>query len=180
MKEIRLTKGQVAIVDDEDYERLCGYKWYAQFSDHTRSYYAARRLPWDADGHRSVLYMHREVIRAAAGTRVDHINHDTLDQRKSNLRVCTIGQNGSNRKLQTNNSSGYKGVDWRKADRKWRAQIQVHGKSIHIGYYDSPVDAARAYDESAAVYHGKFALTNKALGLLPDDVAPDMITRERP
>lgn len=111
--------------------------------------------------------MHREVMLAAAHERVDHINHDTLNQQRSNLRICTTGQNGANRQIQVNNTSGYKGVDWHKRHGKWRTQVQVNGKSVHIGVYNSPVDAALAYDRAAIEYNGEFALTNKMMGLLP-------------
>lgn len=108
-KEIKLTQGQVAIVDDADYERLAKYKWYAQFQG--RSWYAFRK-PWDKSKKRYfTVCMHREIMGLVCGDKkqVDHINHDGLYNRKSNLRICTATENRRNQQ-KTRGSSKYKGV----------------------------------------------------------------------
>jgi hypothetical protein len=92
--------------------------------------------------------------------RVDHANHDTLDNRRKNLRKATSQQNGSNQKLQTGTSSVYKGVSWHKTTNTWRVQIGIAKKRIHLGCYRSEIEAAKTYDKAAREYFGEYALTN--------------------
>ena len=94
------------------------------------------------------------------GMVIDHINHNGLDNRRENLRICTNAENQRNRGKQKNNTSGYKGVDWRKDHKKWRARINKDNKTIHIGYYNIIEEAARAYDAKAKELHGKYAQLN--------------------
>lgn len=103
--------------------------------------------------------MHRIIVDAPAGMVVDHINHDALDNRRANLRVCTQSQNLGNqiRKL---GSSKYKGVSWHKAAQKWHARIQKNDAHVSLGLFDSETDAARAYDSAAREHFGEFALCN--------------------
>lgn len=88
---------------------------------------------------------------------VDHDNHDKTDNRISNLRDSTHSQNQHNRSAYSNNTSGYKGVSYKKANKKWFAHIRVNGKRIHLGYFFTPKDAHNAYQKAAKIYHGKFA-----------------------
>lgn len=100
---------------------------------------------------------------------VDHINGNRADNRWINLRKSVRFQNGRNRKQSTANTSGFKGVVRNyesKTGQRWIAQLRVGGKSLYLGYFDNPVDAAIAYDQAAVVHHGEFARTNKSLGLL--------------
>jgi len=90
----------------------------------------------------------------------DHKNKDGLDNRKSNLRTCCKSQNMSNRKIQLNNTSGYKGVYWHKYARKWMASIKVNKKPIYLGLFVDPIEAALAYDKNAVEKFGEFADTN--------------------
>jgi hypothetical protein len=94
------------------------------------------------------------------GMDTDHKNRDTLDNRKSNLRICSHQLNHGNRTKQSNNSSGYKGVLWHKQRSKWWARIQIKGKQISLGCYRDKDDAARAYDYAALKYFGEFARFN--------------------
>jgi hypothetical protein len=165
MKEIGLTKGQVAIVDDEDYERIGAHKWCADWHPNTQSFYAMRK-PKIANGKQLTVRMHREVMAAKAGEQVDHINHDTLDNRRENLRLCTGGQNQANHRMQVNNTSGFKGVDWLKERGKWRAYLTFNSKQRHIGLFQTALEAALAYDDAARETFGEFALTNEKLGLI--------------
>ena len=98
---------------------------------------------------------------------VDHINGNPLDNRKSNLRICTNAENQRNKGVYKNNKSGYKGVHWFKRDKKWQAQIKHNNKSIHIGLYEDKEEAARAYDKKAKELHGNFKNLN-----FPDEWAP--------
>jgi hypothetical protein len=152
VKQIQLTKGLVALVDDEDYERLSSFKWKA----HHR--YAARNVR--RNGKFLTIMMHREILKAPSGMDVDHINGDRLDNRRSNLRLATRSQNTRNRKGNKNSISGYKGVGWHARCRKWQAAIKTDDKQLYLGLFDAPEDAARAYDAAARNLHGPFAKVN--------------------
>lgn len=140
MKKIPLTKGMFVKVDDRDYETLSQHKWLYDAG------YAKRhkRRP-----ERGWIMMHRTLLEAPRGMFCDHINGDKLDNRRSNLRVCTNGQNMMNRGRQSNNSSGFRGVCWHRQRNKWRAYIKRNGKQIALGLFDSKEAAAQAYKEAA-------------------------------
>ncbi len=160
MKTIELTQGFVTIVDNEDYEELMQYKWCAS---RTSPGYAKalRAAPRDADGKTHHVYMHREIMNAPKGMVVDHINHEPLDNRRANLRVCTHAQNLANQHKQRGpRSSRFKGVSWYKAGRKWCAYVNVLGRRQWLGYFDDEVLAARVYNGAAAEAFGEFALLN--------------------
>jgi hypothetical protein len=158
MITVPLTNGQVAIIDDEDAERVLAYKWFAKWCRRGRRWYAIRAVG-PANRRRSIP-MHRFILDAPPNKRVDHINQDGLDNRRSNLRLATNSQNGCNRKAMRNNSTGLKGV-WPNRQRgKFGARIQHLGIRYHLGYYDTAEAAARAYDEVAQRLHGEFACVN--------------------
>jgi hypothetical protein len=147
---IPLTQGKQTIVDDKDFELLSKFKWCYSVG------YAARR-----DSRKSFILMHRVIIKTPNGMLTDHINGNGLDNRRSNLRICTKSQNMMNATgKRTNNTSGFIGVSWNVNAHKWAAQLMVNGKHIHFGYFDNPIDAARAHDEGALRYHGNFAKLN--------------------
>ena len=148
-KGIELTKGRIALVDDEDYERVSSYKWSLQNTN-----YAASCI----DGKKTLL--HRFILDVSQEQTIDHKNRDGLDCRRENLRLCTHSQNQHNRPAQRNNSTGYKGVRWNKTNKRYAANISVDGHRIHLGYFDSPEDAAYAYDQAALQHYGEFAWTN--------------------
>lgn len=152
MKEIPLTQGLVALVDDDDYEWLMRRRWHANRNRPTAKFYAQSVI------NKKNTIMHRLILGARKGEQVDHINGDGLDNRRTNLRICNGSQNQHNRKLQINNKSGYKGVYFNK--RKWTARIVVNNKKIYLGRFTDPTEAARAYDEAAKKLHGEFARTN--------------------
>ena len=145
MKTIPLTKGYEAIVDDEDYETVAGYKWYASinvFPNGKKYVYAKHMLPV-INGKRREERMHQLLMEVPHGLHVDHINGDTLDNRKSNMRIVTNRQNNMNR--HQTKSSKYPGVTWAKREQRWIAQAQIGGKHIHIGSFRSEEDAHAAY-----------------------------------
>jgi AP2 domain-containing protein/HNH endonuclease len=151
MKEIPLRNRKkiivaFALVDDEDYEFLMQWKWYFAMG------YALR----DAKGIR----MHRVIMNAPSGTEVDHINQNRLDCQRCNLRIASHGQNRQNTPKYKGCSSQYKGVSWRKKKERWVAGIGHDQKWIHLGYFDSEIAAAHAYDAAALMYHGEFAYLN--------------------
>ena len=156
MIEIPLTQGQVALIDDEDYDLVSQYKWCASWNKRTKSYYAKTNIR-KADGTWTMLQMHRLIMNAQKDEQVDHINHDTVDNRKSELRLCTHSQNSHNQGRNSKNTSGYKGVHWYKRDKKWQAQIKLNGKKIHLGYFSTPEEAHAAYCKAALELHGEFA-----------------------
>jgi hypothetical protein len=158
MKKISIIPGLSALVDDEDFEYLNQWKWYASQSRNT--VYATRKqcdFP-------TTISMHRVILNAPDGVQVDHINGYGLDNRKENLRLCTNAENACNGRLRKNNTSGFRGVTWRNRDKKWRAQITVDGKCISLGLFKDAREAAIAYDQAALKYHGTFSTLNNIIG----------------
>jgi len=157
MRIINLTKGKITLVDDEDYESIMNEgSWYTVQYD--RYFYAQRNT--GKRPNRKLLYLHNFIMQPPPGFLVDHINHDGLDNQKHNLRIVTPSQNQMNRRIHSNNKSGYKGIYQNKNTHKWSAEIQVDGKRISKYGFIYPEDAARAYDELAREYHGEFAVLN--------------------
>lgn len=151
-KEIKLNKGFVTVVDDEDFEWLSKFKWCVNHG------YAKRTV---RNGLKFVtVRMHREILQASNEMQVDHINGNKLDNRRCNLRLATSSQNQQNRRVGKDNTSGFKGVSWHKKSKKWCAQITVNRKVKHIGIFDDSIEAAKAYDKAAKELHGVFANTN--------------------
>lgn len=153
MKRIQLTQGKVALIDDEDYARVMQFKWHA--SQIRGKWYASTTGEGD-----KTFYLHRLIMNAPSGVQVDHENNNGLDCRRQNLRIASALENQSNRGMQKNNTSGFKGVTYDDRRRKYQARIQTRGKKLHIGYYATAEQAARAYDKFALVLHGEFANTN--------------------
>lgn len=155
-KEIQLTQDKVTLVDDDMFDSLNQWKWNYQAKG-----YAARYCR--ENNNRKFIYMHRVITNASNGMDVDHINGNGLDNRKENLRICTTEQNMANQKKRINNTSGYKGVSYHKhrtSYKKWQARLNINKKLVTVGYYATPEEAARAYDEAAKKYKGQFALLN--------------------
>lgn len=153
MKEIPLTQGKVALVDDEDYDWLMQWKW--SVSSSSTKPYAVR---WTS-GNRKVR-MHRAILNLPDGVVGDHINLNTLDNRRCNLRPATKAQNNQNTKGRINTSSQYKGVSWDINKERWVAQIWANDKKYWLGTFRSEHEAAHAYDAAACIHHGEFAKTN--------------------
>jgi len=157
VKEIPLTQGRVALVDDEDYEWLNQWKWY--YDKKGRTGYAVR----DSVGRptlRKQVRMHRLIMDAPQGLEVDHINGIGTDNQRGNLRLCTHKQNRRNTRMCAHNTSGYKGVHWDKARQKWFAQIHIDDWPHFLGRYLEIEDAAKAYDAAAREIYGEFACLN--------------------
>ena len=145
-------------IDDEDFEKIKHHTWRYELHCRSKKPYIIRKK----SGKR--IWLHREVLGLPSGRhiQVDHINGDPTDNRKCNLRVCEKGaQNAINRPKQKNNTSGYKGVFYRKDSKKYRAALRVNQKLIHLGQFDNPEDAAKCYNEAAVKYFGEFAYLNK-------------------
>jgi hypothetical protein len=164
MKQIPLITGGFAIVDDEDFEELIKYKWSRVKGPNTD--YARQ-----SGGQK--MMMHRYLLKPETNMQVDHINHNGLDNRRDNIRVCTRSENMKN--VRPYGTSKYLGVNLHKAKRlyikkdgtektyvskRWRASITVDGKTKHLGLFEKEIDAAKRYDEEAAKTHGEFANLN--------------------
>jgi hypothetical protein len=152
MKLIPLNRGYEAMVDDEDYDNLMRYKWGAQVHN-SNSIYATRSEP-----------MQNFLMNPPKGFIIDHKDRNGLNNQKSNLRIATYSQNVIRPQY---NSTGYRGVkkihSQSKIDRgyqKWGAFLRINGVTLYCGRYDSPQEAALAYDKAAKQYHGEFAILN--------------------
>lgn len=170
MKAIPLSHMQVAIVDDEDYDWLCQWKWYA-LKTRRGVFYATRNTPI-GDGRRRTVYMARVILEAPAGIEVDHADGNGLNNTKGNLRLATRMQNGRNlRKRRNVYTSVYKGVSWSADKQKWRAVIFVNQRQVFLGRFTDELEAARAYNIAASGYFGEFAHLNPIEGDLSNDLS---------
>lgn len=151
MKEIALTQGQVALVDDEDYDKMSGRMWQIHTLGYARTTIEGRSC-----------YMHRLVTNAARDEEIDHINGNKLDNRKANLRKATRFQNMQNvgPRYGGNKSSRFKGVYWDGSTNRWKALLTVARTKHRLGGFRDEIEAARAYDAAAKQHHGDFAWLN--------------------
>ena len=166
-KVIVLPDGSSCLVDPEDHDRLAGYRWQKSTNGSGKDYVHRTET---VDGKRPKIYLHREILglEPGDGKIVDHINGDTLDCTRQNLRVATARGNGRNRRKQRSYgarpcSSRFKGVVRLKGMGRFVARIYVGGKQHFLGRFGEERDAARAYDAAARRHHGEFALTNASL-----------------
>jgi hypothetical protein len=141
MKEIPLTQGKVALVDDDDYLELSKHKWHA--SKDGKTFYAARSSSADVSGKRCTLLMHIAIMGTAENLETDHINGDGLDNRKENLRIVTKRGNQQNR--HQTKTSRFPGVRWHKLAKKWATEIQIKKKKYHLGLYEDEETAGIVY-----------------------------------
>lgn len=161
MKLIPLTLGQFAKVDDCDYDELMKYKWHAGFMEDMQSYRAVRNGV-ALQKERTIVKMHRHILglQKFDNIQVDHIDHDTLNNCRNNLRIVTNLQNQMNRRGNKRATSKYKGVSWHKQTKKWRATIMKHRQQTHLGVFNSEQEAALAYNRAAIIMFGEYAYLN--------------------
>lgn len=159
MKQIPLSQGGFALVDDEDYSELSKYRWRDHYG------YASRWVRLRSGrgaGCTTLKLMHRDILNPPDGVEVDHINGDRCDNRRANLRLCTKTENQRNsKKHKDGTTSKYKGVSKRKGSRLYKAEIRINGKQIYLGNFTDERDAARAYNEMALKHFGAFARLNE-------------------
>lgn len=148
-----LTQGKVAIIDYEDYKIVTAYKWFA----HKRGgkYYASTNYKKGNAG-RKALHMHRIIIKCPSNLEVDHIDGNTLNNCKDNLRVCTHQENMFNSKLSASNKSGCKGVSFYKKTNKWVAYIHINDKMVHLGYFKTLEEASNKSKIARKRHHKGF------------------------
>ena len=152
MKQIPLTQGLFATIDDADYERVSQHKWCAHVRRIRKTSYAVSYI------NGKLTSLHRFIMGLEDGkVWVDHIDGNGLNNQRSNLRICTRNQNQQNRPKNKNNKSGHKGVFWDSSRSKWGCAIMVNRKKIMLGRFDDLEFAAFVYQEAARKYHGEFA-----------------------
>lgn len=171
MKQIPLTQGKFALVDDEDYEFLMQWKWLVHNELHKKyrgtkidKFYGAR-AQWDKiTKSYKTIRMHRLIMDCPKGMQVDHIDGNGLNNTRNNLRICTAAQNGMNRRkfVVPTNRSKFKGTTFDKGRRRnpWKARIKVNGKDLYLGCFASEIDAAKAYNVAAIKHYGEYANLN--------------------
>ena len=148
--------GYNVLIDDDDYVRVSAIKWYIS------SYHLKKNLVYF---HKTIkqrtMSLHRYIAGLQYGNKntVDHINGNTLDNRRSNLRICNNKENVRKRKINKNNTTGHKGVTYHKHKRLFCARIRVDNKRIFLGYFSTPELAHKAYCEASKKYHGEFGRT---------------------
>jgi hypothetical protein len=152
---IPLTQNQNAIVDAADFEWLSQWNWVANWNPLAQCFYAMRTAP-----NHLFIAMHRQILGCTKSEEADHRNHNTLDNRRKNIRKCSPSQNQANRRIQRNNTSGFCGVSWNKRNSKWRVRVVVNRKEIHVGTFNSAEEGGHAYDIAATKYFGPFAHLN--------------------
>jgi len=151
---IPLTKNQIAIVDEEDFDRVSARAWFCSGSGD----YLQAICHWG----KTTIVMSRFIMNAPPGVHVDHINHNTLDNRKSNLRLCSHAENHRNlKKFKNGATSRFKGVCFDPGSKKYRAYGVLNYVQHHIGRFSNEIDAALAYNSWASINHGEFACLNE-------------------
>lgn len=152
MKQIELTQGKFALVDDEDFEYLNQFSWYTE--KRNKTFYART-----VNDKRKKIYMHRFILGITNPKQlIDHVDLNGLNCQRNNLRLCTRSQNNTNRRSW--GSSKYLGVCWDKSRSLWIASIKYGGRHYIIGRFANEIDAAKAYDARAIINHGEFANPN--------------------
>lgn len=168
---VPLPGGLVALVDDQDAERVLTHRWHTKrkSADPTKVYVQRTvRLEPGRRGRKTSLALHRFILDAPEGLFVDHRNGDPLDNRRENLRICTVRENSTNIVSSKNRKAGgFKGVSWNRNAGKWEAYIGAGAvgpngrrRRMYLGLFADPADAARAYDAAAALHFGEFAALN--------------------
>lgn len=154
---LRLQNGFTTLIDAEDYDRISKYSWYARQDGNV--WYVQCNYT-NQLGKRTTFRLHREILNAPQGISVDHIDGNGLNNVKENLRLCTHAENHGNRRVQVNNTTGYKGVTFNKKYNKWKSRIHYRGKRYELGEFRSAEEAALAYNSKAIELFGNFARLN--------------------
>ena len=160
--EVRLNRGATAVLDEADYPLVEALRWSAQKISEV--WYAVAFV-YTPEGKRRQVLMHRYILGLVNGDgkKVDHADGNGLNNQRSNLRLATTAENAWNRRKRRIKSSRYKGVRFAKwlPAKPWRGHIFANGKLIHLGYFATEEEAARAYNEAATQHYGEFACLNE-------------------
>lgn len=155
MSKIELTQGLYSVIDKEDLKRISNHSWCIQKNGKQGKIYAASRI------NKKLILLHRFILNITdRKVAVDHINGNTLDNRKENLRICSWSENLRNSNKHKDSKSLYKGIFYNKLNKNWRSRIFKDGKSYEIGSFKTDIEAAQAYDSKAIELFGKFAKLN--------------------
>jgi len=157
VKTIFITRGLVTVVDDADFDMLNAFSWMATPASNKKKHYVSRSI-W-VGGSNKTVYMHRVLLNAPRGLEVDHIDGDSLNNQRANLRLCTKGQNAVNRRSYSP-ASGYRGVYGNTPRDTFKAEVTTNGERQRLGTFADPVEAAKAYDKAAMAAFGDFAILN--------------------
>jgi len=162
MKQIPLSQGKFATVDDDLFDFLSQWKWHFSNTGYaTRAQYIGM---FNGKCKNKVILMHRLIANPPKGVQIDHISGDKLDNRLSNLRECNHSQNQMNSSQSRNGSrSKYKGIAWHKTRKKWLCQFNKNKKCYFVGWFNEEIDAALAYNFAIVEHFGEFARFNKAV-----------------
>lgn len=150
--KIPLRDGLFTLIDESDSQMLASYRWWLRSAGERSKDYAYTQV------RGKTVYLHRMLLRPRAGFFVDHVNGDGLDNRRSNLRVCSPSENTANRAVR--NKYGYRGIEPTFGGKLWRAKAQKGGVQKYASLFETKEDAARAYDEMARELFGEFAILN--------------------
>lgn len=156
MKQIELTQDKYALVDDEDFEFLNQWKWYAKKQGNKR---IAARNSKKINGKQKTILMSRLIMECPPDKEVDHIDRNPLNNQRYNLRICTHQENTQNSAKEARNTTGFKGVSWHR--NCYEVYIRAEGRQVYIGRSSDKKIAAKMYNDAAIKHHGKFALLNK-------------------
>lgn len=151
--KIPLTKNRFAFIDRQDYDKIKQWKWTCGGSI-TKKFYARRYSKG------KTIYMHRQIMDFP-DLEVDHVNGNTLDNRRKNLRIATHTENSKNRMVNKNSSSQLKGIWWYEKLKRWQVYIKTDRKRKYLGVFKDKILASKAYNDAALKYHGKYAKFNK-------------------
>jgi len=146
-------------IDQEDWDWIT--KEYGSQRINDNGYVVVQKI---TDGKNKIFRVHRLIMGALKGQEVDHINRIRTDNRRENLRICTVAENRRNSGHRKHNTSGYRGVNYftneQKRQKRWNAYIRIDGKRKNLGYFHTAIEAARKYDEMAKIHYGEFAVLN--------------------
>lgn len=150
---VTLTKGYVAMIDADDVPLVEGVNWYAKVTPHT---VYAKRSAW-VDGRNRCEGLHQRILKVPPDMQVDHIDNNGLNNRRSNLRPATPGQNQHNQRARIDNRSGFKGVTWDSRSRVWEVRCRVNGKRLYLGQFFTLQAAVECAKKHRRALHGEFA-----------------------
>jgi hypothetical protein len=166
--EFPLNKGKVALVNVRDLVVLARNRWTARKDRLTGTWYAIRKI-YLSRGKYKIERMHRRIMEPPDDMVIDHINGDGLDNRRANLRVCTKKQNNANRRRRITSSNtrfiGVTRVEFATRPCEWHARIWIDKKDVLLGAFDTPEEAAHAYDAAVVAQRGDFCMTNFPMGV---------------